>query len=181
MLTLISMLLAFALMVTSINSSSDEDLGTQETGKKTLELFAENIKSYSYDSEGTVESVFSASRITQYQSDPATYINTPLLETFNQLVPTWKIESQQGIFDKDDNIQLNNKVEISQLNSAQSLKINSEHLFIEQNIGYVSTDLPVIMTTNQGEIRATGMHFDLKSEIINLNSDVNATYEPKND
>lgn len=143
----------------------------------------------SFNDEGIISHSISAQRLLHYPDSQETALTSPEIITFNASgSPLWQAKAQSGLVEGDgSHFQLNQNVIVWQsasdsdskqmpLNSATTIKLNTEQLTIDLDKDQASTDAPVTLTTAEGVTNAVGFFADMKQRLIQLKSQVRGLY-----
>lgn len=158
------------------------DKGTQpqltttlpEQSKQT-DYFMENYHIISIDSHGNPFRWLSGPKLA-YFNDGQTQLEQPTLQ-FHQQKQHWLLTANNGNIHNNDKISLKGKVEIQQLSGqAKSLDIKTEQLEILLPENIASTNNNVLVSSENGEIRARGMRIDFNNHQLSLLSQVKGRY-----
>jgi len=151
------------------------------------QFYMKNVLAREYDETGALRYQLSTPAISHFQLN----LNTPgpddytLLEKPSMIFrqageAPWTIESNQGRSDNNGElIILTDKVLIEQNSDEQGLvQVRTETLLARPKQQFVETDKAVKITAEHTQIDAIGMSADLATSRLQLNTRVDAVYEP---
>jgi len=143
-------------------------------GKQT-DYFMENYHIISIDKHGNPFRWLSGPKLA-YFNNGQTQLQQPTLQ-FHQQKQHWLLTAKNGNIYNNDKIDLKGNVEIQQLSGqTKSLDIKTEQLEIRLSDNIASTNDKVVVSSENGEIRAQGMRIDFSNHQLSLLSQVKGRY-----
>lgn len=152
------------------------------------QLYMKDVTTREFDVTGKLRYQLTTPIVTHYQlnlnnpgADDYTLIEQPSLIFHQDTQAPWNITAKQGRSELNGEVfRLLDNVVISQESKEQGLvEITTDSLIAKPLEQFVETDKAVKIQAKQTQIDAIGMHADLARSQLQLNSQVNATYEPR--
>lgn len=152
------------------------------------QFFMKNVKTSEFDSSGRLRYQLSTPRVAHYQlslNNPGpedyTLIDQPSLIFYQEEQQPWTITAVEGRSEQNGElIKLVNQVVVSQLSESQGLiQITTDELRAMPSRQFVETDKAVKISAEQTQIDAIGLNANLATSQLQLNSQVEAVYEPR--
>jgi lipopolysaccharide export system protein LptC len=152
------------------------------------QLYMKDVTTREFDVTGKLRYQLTTPIITHYQlnlNNPGTgdytLIEQPALVFHQEKQAPWNITAKQGRSDHNGEVfRLLDNVVISQESKEQGLvEIMTESLIAKPLEQFVETDKAVKIRAKHTQIDAIGMHADLARSQLQLNSQVDAIYEPR--
>lgn len=184
-IVVIILLVVFATM--KYSSTEQKTTAEQITVKSFPHTYLENVEVRQFDQGGNLHFQMSSPSVRTFQVNDTpsaadySLFTTPVFMLSNDpLKPSWHVTAQEGRLDSSDEwLTLRNDVLARQTSekhgettiSTTELRLNTQQQFAE-------TDKAVTMRAAKSDITAVGMRADMKSERIQLLSQVKGTYEP---
>lgn len=131
-----------------------------------------------FDEQGALSSLVKAEKM-EYYSDSVTTFSKPSYIIYpKDGSPRWKIDADNGIFDQQDRVILNENVIISSIDPTQSLKqIHTSYLEVNLATMQVTSDKKITIEGTQYNATGIGLKADLNLRQFELIKDIQATYE----
>jgi lipopolysaccharide export system protein LptC len=152
------------------------------------QFYMKDVTTSEFNIEGKLRYQLTTPSISHYQlnlnspgENDYTLIQQPSLIFHHDQQAPWTIKAREGRSEKNGElVRLVDDVVISQQSSEQGLiQITTESLLARPIQQFVETDKAVKITAEQTQIDAIGMNADLATSRLQLNSQVNAVYEPR--
>jgi len=152
------------------------------------QFYMKNVTTSEFDVNGKLRYQLATPSISHYQlhlnapgENDYTLIEQPSLIFHHEDQAPWIIKATEGRSEKNGAlIHLLQDVVISQHSTQQGLvQITTESLLAKPLEQFVETDKAVKITAEQTQIDAIGMSADLAASRLQLNSQVDAVYEPR--
>jgi lipopolysaccharide export system protein LptC len=152
------------------------------------QFYMKNVTTSEFNAEGKLRYQLTTPSISHYQlnlnapgENDYTLLEHPSLIFHHEEQAPWTIKATEGRSEKNGElIYLLNNVVISQQSAEQGLvQITTESLLARPVQQFVETDKAVKITAEQTQIDAIGMNADLAASRLQLNSQVDAVYEPR--
>lgn len=172
----------------SFSPYPDQEKEINEDTSGFPQLYMKDVTTREFDVTGKLRYQLTTPLITHYQlnlNNPGekdyTLIEQPSLLFHREEQAPWAITARQGRSDHNgETIQLLDNVVISQESKEQGLvEITTESLTAKPIEQFVETDKAVKIQAQQTQIDAVGMRADLAQSQLQLNSQVDASYEPR--
>lgn len=152
------------------------------------QFYMKDVTTSEFNIEGKLRYQLTTPSISHYQlnlnspgENDYTLIQQPSLIFHHDQQAPWTIKAREGRSEKNGElVRLVDDVVISQQSNEQGLiQITTESLLARPIQQFVETDKAVKITAEQTQIDAIGMNADLAASRLQLNSQVNAVYEPR--
>jgi LPS export ABC transporter protein LptC len=158
------------------------------------DVFVENFRAVSYDTDGRVRQSLAAERAQHYPDDNATDFARPALVITDPDSPRIEVSADKGTLAGDrETMQLFGHVRA--VRDAQPpapktaakkgtegpsgpVTLTTEYLKVTTKDGRAVTDKEVTIAESRGTIRSVGMEIDTKAKTLKLKSGVRGTLEP---
>jgi LPS export ABC transporter protein LptC len=161
------------ILLNATQSGSSLSNDTPSTTKPLL-LFAENIETQTFSSNGQLTNSMSGKRLEQH-SQNLIQITSPKVRFLNEDNSQWQVSAQSGVYKNDSLLQLLNDVH-AERSDPKHIQINTDSLLLNTKTNFISTKDPVTFLSQDGKLTAIGMTFDTKTENIEFLADVQALY-----
>lgn len=144
-----------------------------------------------YDTTGVLSRSLTSERLLHYPDTEETSLEKPEIITYDAAGnPQWQAVAQSGLVEGDgSHFQLNQNVivwQMSEKTAGQSssasdiqMRLTTEQLNIDLDNNQASTELPVKISTPDGDTKATGLFADLTTNRIVLKSQVEGLYQQR--
>lgn len=152
------------------------------------QFYMKEVNTREFEVSGKLRYQLTTPFISHYQfnlhnpsAEDYTLIQQPALIFYRDAQAPWHIQATEGRSEQNGELfRLSNQVLISQQSTEQGLvTIATESLIVKPSAQFVETDKAVKIRAEQTQIDALGMHADLANSRLQLNSQVNALYEPR--
>lgn len=172
----------------SFSANPEKNAKINEDTSGFPQFYMKEVTTREFDINGKLRYQLSTPFISHYQlnlNNPGendyTLIKQPALIFHREDQAPWTIQAAEGRSEKNgEHIRLLNQVVISQQSAEQGLiQITTESLLAKPVVQFVETDKAVKITAEQTQIDAVGMNADLATSRLQLNSQVDAVYEPR--
>lgn len=165
----------------------DTDLhpGTQ---KKTVETrqnadyFMDQASITQYDARGQLEYQLSARNISHYPHNDTTLLSEPQMISYRKPGQVTRADATNGkLLPGNKTLVLWNNVILVQdmTRTGKKVQLTTEYLTLDSSQGTATTDKPVLITSDNGTVKAIGMTTDYEQGLISLKSRVRGTYESR--
>ena len=177
LIALAAVIAAASWILLSVESSLEDD-----SSLDTPAMIMENFLATLTDAQGRRNYTLSAPYLVLLPGDQGTELRTPVVEVFQgQPDYDWQIRAETAWVAPDgDLIRLNQAVTLDRPATAANrpVTITTRDVRFYTRERRVETDRPVRLTTPGGVVDAVGLHADLNSKRLQLNSEVRGYYEP---
>lgn len=172
----------------SFSTNPQKNTDINEDTSQFPQYYMKDVISREFEPNGKLRYELSTPSITHYQLNlhtPSikdyTSIEHPQLTFYRDEQAPWNIQAFEGRSEHNGElIQLLNQVVITQQTDTQGLvNITTESLIVKPEQQFVETDKAVKITAKQTQIDAVGLQADLSTSQLQLNSQVDAVYEPR--
>lgn len=172
----------------SFSANPQKNIEINEDTSQFPQFYMKDVTSREFEPNGKLRYQMSTPAITHYQLnlhtpslEDYTSIEHPQLTFYRDEQAPWNIQASEGRSERNgEQIQLLNRVVISQQSDTQGLiEIITESLMVKPEQQFVETDKAVKITAKQTQIDAVGLQADLSTSQLQLNSQVDAVYEPR--
>ncbi|MCT7360299.1 LPS export ABC transporter periplasmic protein LptC [Thalassolituus pacificus] len=147
------------------------------------DYYGEGLYNRQYDNSGKLQQTFVAARSTHYPQTKSTLFAEPLLMSADDEGQTWQVNALEGtMLDDEQSLRLVGQVEIRPLNPTQpsdDILVETSTLTYHSRQQLAETDQPVIITSPQTRINATGMTLDIARQRMEFKSQVDTRYVPQ--
>ncbi len=165
---------AILLILLQLPENKTEQPGLVPTGG--ADYYMQNFSITVTDRQGAASSWFSGTNL-QHFPDNVTKIDKPQLTIRDARQGIWTSRAKTGEILNNNQITLDGKVQIKQVNINQpNVIIDTETLTFSLNQKLAQTTKPVTVMTPRGKIAAVGMKFDFAKNKLKLLSQVKADY-----
>lgn len=131
-----------------------------------------------FDQDGYLSSLVKADKMEYYSDNITTFSKPSYIIYPKQGAPRWKIDADNGIFDQQDRVILNDNVVISAIDPSESLRqIKTSYLEVNLATMKVTSDREIIIEGSQYNATGIGLKADLTLRQFELIKDIQATYE----
>lgn len=131
-----------------------------------------------FDEAGYLSSLVKAQKMEYYSDNVTTFIKPSYIIYPKNGKPRWKIDADNGIFDQQNRVVLNNNVIISAIDPKESLqKLYTSYLEVNLTSMQVTSDKEIKIEGTQYNATGTGLRADLNLRQFELIKDIQATYE----
>jgi LPS export ABC transporter protein LptC len=139
----------------------------------------ENIEMKITDDEGLLTAEFKAPTIIRYTDDPKLFINKPLFWLFNNGEKNWVIQSNKAEYNAEsENVTLIGDL-IAKSTLGDSFKqFEAKNLTISLKDKIAKTEDGISLKQQQFTMTGQIANFDLKNDILEVNTNVKAIYKP---
>lgn len=139
---------------------------------------AKNMTLRRFNEQGALESLVKAEKMEYYDDSVTTFVKPSYVIYPKNGAPHWKIDADNGVFDQNDRVILNDNVIISSTDPEQSLKqIKTSYLEVNLTTMQVTSDKKIIIEGTQYNATGIGLKADLNLRQFELIKDIQATYE----
>lgn len=185
---LLVFLLALVFFGFSLSPNPEMEKKINEDTSGFPQFFMKNVSTSEFDISGKLRYQLSTPTIAHYQllmNNPGendyTLIDRPSLIFYQDEQQPWTITAMQGRSEQNGNlIKLLNQVVLSQQSESQGLiTIMTDELRAKPVEQFVETDKAVKIRAEQTQIDAIGLKANLATSQLQLNSQVEAVYEPR--
>ena len=143
-----------------------------------------------YDTAGALSRSLTSERLLHYPDSEEPALEKPEIITYDASGnPQWQAVAQSGLVEGDgSHFQLNQNVIVWQMSEKTSekssgsdiqMQLKTEQLNIDLDKNQASSELPVKISTPDGDTKATGLFADLTTNRIVLKSQVKGLYQPR--
>jgi lipopolysaccharide export system protein LptC len=185
---LLVLLLAGLFFGLSFSPTPDSNQTINEDTSGFPQFFMKNVQTREFDATGRLRYELNTPSIAHFQlhlnnpgSEDYTQILQPRLNFYQENNPPWTITANQGRSENNGElIRLVDQVVLSQQSVSQGLvQIMTEELRATPAQQFVETDKAVKIRAEQTQIDAIGLSANLATDQLQLNSQVEAVYEPR--
>ncbi len=170
----------FLLYFDKVDEASEITSFTEQ--EKRPDFFMDDVSSVKLNPDGSIHYRLTATTLTHFSQNDLTELTNPHLTLYQNEELPWELTAQKGTLISDGSIiNLRDDVELVQkdeLNTSATQLITSE-LTIKPNEHFATTDKPVTIKTADGLTQAKGLNAFLKTNRIELLSEVSGVYYPK--
>lgn len=185
---LLVLLLALLFFGLSLSPNPEMQKKINEDTSGFPQFFMKNVNTSEFDVSGKLRYQLSTPSIAHYQLhlnnpgvDDYTLIDQPSLIFYQDDQQPWTITALQGRSEQNgDLIRLLDQVVLSQQSESQGLiQVMTDELKAKPAQQFVETDKAVKIRAEQTQINAIGLSANLATSQLQLNSQVEAVYEPR--
>lgn len=184
---LVVVLLVIVFAVMKYTGGDDKEAAPQAAVKVFPQIFLTEVDMRQYDQNGALHYQLNTPLVRHFQAtnkasrEDYTLVTTPaFVLSNNPQKPAWHISAQEGR--SEDNgrwFTLSQNVVAQNSSKAQGeITISTEELRLNSQDQFAETGKAVTMRSAKSQVKALGMHADIKREHIELLSHVKGTYEP---
>lgn len=157
------------------------------------DYYTVNSEFLEYDINGNLSQSLKSDRLLHYPDSEETVLDKPQITTFEpDGSPQWQAVADTGLVEGDgSHFQLNQNVIVWQMAKNEAiedtttpevqLRLTTEQLKIDLDNDQVSTDQPVLISTSEGDTRSVGLFADMKTNKIELKSQVQGLYQSRSE
>lgn len=146
-----------------------------------VDLVMENFSAFTLDTQGQPVHSISAQKLWHFPDDDTTHLQMPVLTSLFAQHPPLTTTALTGMLtSKGDELFLHGDVRVIRAAGAGTgeQQFATEYLHVVPERSWADTDRAVVMTTQSGIIRATGMELDNHARTVRLLSQVKARHDP---
>ncbi|WP_419812644.1 LPS export ABC transporter periplasmic protein LptC [Bacterioplanoides sp.] len=183
LLLVLTILLGFALLAVD-NYTQEASAPLTENQTAEADYYGEILFNRRFNEQGALEQSFSAQRSTHFPTTQDTVFDGPVIHIQDEDGSYWQVQAQLGTMnDQDDLLRLRQDVEIRPLkrhsSATDEVVINTSSLDYLTKQQVAQTTEPVTIVNPQTQITATGMRMDLKTQRMELHSEVTTHHAPE--
>ncbi len=176
-----SVLFATALFLYLQHSGEQADKSaTQIAERLQPDFVARNIHAVRFDLDGQPAQQLEAEQARYFAHSERTELVKPDLLLFTDSSPNvWRATALTGEVHHTDQVTLQQQVVISAQTSENQADdtISTERIQINLRTDELYTELPITVTSDRYQLKGTGMHADLNTEVVEIKQDVHAIYK----
>ncbi len=146
------------------------------------DFFMNNIQSRSMDKSGKLRYILTAEKVEHQPKEQNSFITKPEIHTYKQNINTWKILADNGeVPDGNSKAILKENVIANQntSNVKHPISVKSNQLIYDIDEEKMITKGKVIITTPSSIIQGKKMIADIKTDTLEIFTNVNARHEPQ--
>jgi len=154
--------------------------GQEADSEHRPDAFVTNGRYRTFREDGQLSSVLTSPQAVHYPHDNSGHLQNPQIQLFPRDGQPWHAESEEGLLDFNSDIAtLRKNVRLQSLgDSPQASTLETEKLTLNNRTRFITTDQPVKITSQQGEVTAIGMDAYVDEERMILKSHVKGLYAP---
>jgi lipopolysaccharide export system protein LptC len=177
----LGLMLVLALLTFYLERAVREEPPAPKVRTHDPDYIVSNFTTTTYDRDGRVETVMSASRMVHYPDDDTTELFAPRVVQSRRNEPTYTVQAERGQLSQDgDEIFLYGDVLLVRGATAErpEARMTTEFLHILRERSLVRTDRPVKIVEGTRSLSGRGMEYDNLSRELVLRPDVVAVFAP---
>ncbi|GAA4901608.1 LPS export ABC transporter periplasmic protein LptC [Ferrimonas pelagia] len=143
------------------------------------DFVARALRTRSYDANGRLAAEIAADSMQHYQQEALTEFDQPIYLIYPEDQPgVWKVQATSGRLQQNRYLLLQQQVVITAIEPEEPLRtIHTDHLTLDLETMVMTSDAPIRAEGELFTLNATGLWADLNHNKIELQHDVNATYQ----
>ncbi|HZQ73055.1 MAG TPA: LPS export ABC transporter periplasmic protein LptC [Burkholderiales bacterium] len=178
----LALMFALALVSFWLERAVREEEPRPATRRHDPDYLISNFTTTSYNRDGGVESVLSASQMVHYPDDDSTELVQPRVVQTRPSEPRMTVRADRGALSRDgDDIFLYDNVLLVREADRErpEARITTSFLQVVRDRALVRTDQPVLIVEDRRTLAGRGMEYNTELQQLLLRADVHGTFEPK--
>lgn len=169
------------MLIFSDNLTENQKMSVVDT--KTVnepDFYVEGFKAKSFKPSGKLDHIIQAQKAVHFPEGDYTNMDKPVVHFMRDDQSPIEITSTKGtLLNLEDKVIMKQNVSISPISGPQSFLVSTESLDILIDKEIAETDEYVHMQNPQSVMTSTGMKLYLKTQLMELQSNVRGQYDPK--
>lgn len=168
--------------IVNLYSKDDKQKLTSAKNIERPDFFMKDIQTRSMDKDGKIRYILTAEKVEHQPKEQKSFITKPEINTYKQDKNSWKVLADNGEVPDGNNIVLLKKdVIVNQTisNTKHPISAKSDQLIYDIDREKMFTEGDAIITTPSSVIQGEKMIADIKTDTLEIFTNVNARHEPK--